>query len=231
MLAVSPTVICAHPDCASVLTAAHKYKEPHLLISVVNKKGQLVEAVQRTPDATVEGQTLIFDYVVSLETTRNQLVALGGAIFFELRHWKCSHLTVGEFDLVETEQEEGRHSVKAYVYINGTEVQPYCCCLSSTTLHLLPLSAQRRRGASSMSLISFCLALSVSPVWLTIYLALQVQHMACRLPIFKSGKPTDFKRLWHPVPLSQTHKLFMHMDMIIGPRRTLEANWGFVYPR
>merc|ERR1712166_146458 len=158
---------------------AHKYKEPHLLISVVDKKGQLVEAVQRTPDATVEGQTLIFDYVVSLETTRNQLVDCGGAIFFELRQWKCSHLTVGEFDLFETEHEEGRHSVKAYAYINGTEVQ----------------------------------------------------HMACRLPIFKSSKPTDFKRLWQPVPLSQTHELFMHMDMIIGPRRTLEANWGFVYPR
>ena len=158
---------------------AHKYKEPHLLISVVDKKGQLVEAVQRTPDATVEGQTLIFDYVVSLETTRNQLVDCGGAIFFELRQWKCSHLTVGEFDLFETEHEEGRHSVKAYAYINGTEIQ----------------------------------------------------HMACRLPIFKSGKPTDFRRLWQPVPLSQTHELFMHMDMIIGPRRTLEANWGFVYPR
>lgn len=158
---------------------AHKYKEPHLLISVVDKKGNLIEAVQRTPDANVEQQTLIFDYVVSLETTRSSLVEKGGAIFFELRHWKCSQLTVGRFDLLEVAHEEGRHSVKAYAYINASEIK----------------------------------------------------HMACRLPIFKSSKPTDFRRLWQPQPLSGTHELFMHMDMIVGPRYNLETQWGYVFPR
>ena len=66
---------------------AHKLSEPHLLISVVgqalmmttwhclltdycvaDRKGRLIEAVQRTPDAQVDGQMLIFDYVINVDT-------------------------------------------------------------------------------------------------------------------------------------------------------------------
>eukprot|EP00656_Telonema_subtile_P050778 TRINITY_DN6663_c0_g2_i1.p1 TRINITY_DN6663_c0_g2~~TRINITY_DN6663_c0_g2_i1.p1 ORF type:complete len:871 (-),score=127.17 TRINITY_DN6663_c0_g2_i1:164-2776(-) len=154
---------------------AHTYVEPHLLISVVDKKGRLIEAVQRTPDAQVEGQMLIFDYVVSVETNIATLVDRGGAVFFELRHWKLKD----ELNLTSVSHEEGRHSVKAYSYINAHEIK----------------------------------------------------HMACRLPIYKSTKPTDFRRCFKPAPLSLTQDLFTHVDVITGAKEDLMHNWGYISPR
>lgn len=154
---------------------AHKYVEPHLLISVVDKKGRLIEAVQRTPDAQVEGQMLIFDYVVSIETNIATLVDRGGAVFFELRHWKLKD----ELNLMNVPHDEGRHSIKAYSYINAHEIR----------------------------------------------------HMACRLPIYKSAKPTDFRRNFKPAPLSLTQQLFSHVDVITGAKEDLVRNWGYISPR
>jgi len=154
---------------------AHKLSEPHLLISVVDRKGNLVEAVQRTPDAQIDGQMLIFDYVINIDTNLATLISKGGAVFFELRQFKLrDHL-----NLKDVPREQGRNSVKAYSYINATEIR----------------------------------------------------HMACRLPIYRSSKPTDFKRTFQPAPLSATHALFTHIDVIVGSKQDLVRNWGYISPR
>jgi hypothetical protein len=113
--------------------------------------------------------------VVSLETSIPALAEVGGAVFFELRHWKLKD----ELNLRKVSYEEGRHSVKAYSYINAKEIR----------------------------------------------------HMACRLPIYKSSKPTDFRRRFKPAPLSLTQDLFSHLDVITGSKEDLVNNWGYIDPR
>mmetsp|Transcript_14744 Transcript_14744/g.36779 ORF Transcript_14744/g.36779 Transcript_14744/m.36779 type:complete len:300 (-) Transcript_14744:97-996(-) len=84
------------------------FVEPRVVVSVRDKAGESVEAIQETPVAKSNTHThVFFENTVYIQTPLNKL-AHGSAIFFEFRHWKAK---------------KQKKSCKAYCFMEMDEIK------------------------------------------------------------------------------------------------------------
>lgn len=86
------------------MKGARSFVDPHLLITVRDRAGKLLEAVQESPCVAcspADADKLLLSFTWHLQTPLGCLPE-GAAVFFELRHWKAAKQKVRAAEWVLT---------------------------------------------------------------------------------------------------------------------------------
>ncbi len=89
------------------LKDAETYFEPHVTISVVDEKGQLVGPQQNTPNAKKKKpQYVLFGHTIHIQPSWDELVHQRLTIFFEFKHFKFQKKKTSTrcFSILETKE-------------------------------------------------------------------------------------------------------------------------------